>query len=186
MNKSNYKNTLDKIKASNEFKNATVNKLNHMIDQKSQKKKFNLRFKQRQIGILATCAIMIFCVLTIIPNITPDNNGRDIHGKITPDITEPDTSPPMTSVIINIEGKIISVSDDGKSFKLDTGLTVIITDETEIGLTGPNAPLQEDQYIEPSFRVGNSISAFTLDDISSKKVKATVIYTNWNWDNPNR
>ncbi len=89
------------------------------------------------------------------------------------------------SVAINIEGKIIEVADDNKSFKLDNGKWVIINEDTELGISGPTAAPKEEQLFEPTFRVGNSIAGFTLDN-TKDTVIAYAIYTNWNWDNPIR
>ncbi len=89
----------------------------------------------------------------------------------------------MGDVVVNIEGVITEVSDDGNSFLLDSGKWVIVTDETELGITGPNAALRDEQYLEETFRVGNSISGFT-EDTTSEELIAYAIYTNWNWESP--
>ncbi len=91
--------------------------------------------------------------------------------------------PIQASAVVNIEGVIVSVSEDGKSFLLDTGKTVIITNETEMGITGPNAAPKDEQFFEDTFRVGNSISGFTEDD-SSDEIVAYAIYNNWSWEDP--
>ncbi len=87
------------------------------------------------------------------------------------------------SVVVNIEGKIVAVSENGKSFLLDTGKWVEVTKDTELGITGPTAAPKDEQFFEESFRVGNSIVGFTLDE-NAKKLKAYAIYTNWNWEKP--
>ncbi len=91
----------------------------------------------------------------------------------------------MRSVMVNIEGIIVEVSEDGKRFKLNTGKWVVVTENTELGITSPNAAPKEKQYFEPTFRIGNSIAGFTLDE-STDTLIAYAIYTNWNWENPIR
>ncbi len=90
---------------------------------------------------------------------------------------------PTGSVIVNIEGIITEVSEDGNSFLLDNGKWIEITKDTELGITGPNATPKDEQYFEETFRVGNSIAGFT-EDINAETVVAYAIYTNWNWENP--
>ena len=60
---------------------------------------------------------------------------------------------------------------------------VIITDETVLGITGPNAAPLDQQFLDEEFSVGNSVAGFTLDDTSEPEVTAHSIYTNWNFDN---
>ncbi len=86
-------------------------------------------------------------------------------------------------VAVNIEGVITEVSKDGLSFKLDNGKWVYITDDTAIGQTCTSVEQKDSLLIEPTFRVGNSIAGFTLDE-NSEKIEAYAIYTNWNWENP--
>ncbi len=88
-----------------------------------------------------------------------------------------------SDVAVNIEGTITEVSKDGKSFRLDNGMWIIIDKHTEMGITGPNAAPKEEQYFEPTFRVGNSIAGFT-EYPDGEIILAYAIYTNWNWDNP--
>ncbi|MBO2945258.1 hypothetical protein JJQ72_14865 [Paenibacillus sp. F411] len=90
---------------------------------------------------------------------------------------------PMGSAIVNIEGVITEVSEDGKSFLLDTGKWVTVNNETEMGITGPAAAPKDEQYFEDTFRVGNSIAGFTEDENAAELV-AYAIYTNWNWEEP--
>ncbi len=88
------------------------------------------------------------------------------------------------SVIVNIEGVITEVSEDGSRLVLDSGQAVLITAETVMGIEGPNAAPKEEQFFESSFRVGNSIAGFTED--AGDEVIAYAIYTNWNWEDPVR
>ncbi len=86
-------------------------------------------------------------------------------------------------VIVNLEGKITEVSTDGKNFKLENGPWIITDDQTKLGISGPNALPKEDQYFEPTFRVGNSIAGFS-ETPDGEIIFAQVIYTNWNWEDP--
>ncbi len=90
---------------------------------------------------------------------------------------------PMGSVVVNIEGTITEVSEDGQRFLLDTGKWVTVTANTELGIGGPNAAPIEEQFFEDTFRVGNSIAGFTEDE-SAEELVAYAIYTNWNWEDP--
>ena len=96
-----------------------------------------------------------------------------------------DNSAPAAKAMINIEGVITEVGEDGLSFTLDNGMEVVVTDGTELGIDGPTAPPKEEQLFEPEFRVGNLIGGFT-EDTSSEPVTAAAIYTNWNFEDPIR
>jgi len=96
-----------------------------------------------------------------------------------------DNSGPAASGVVNIDGVITEVGEDGLSFMLDNGMEVVVTDETELGIDGPTAAPKEEQLFEPTFRVGNLIAGFT-EDTSADPVTAAVIYTNWNFENPIR
>ena len=98
---------------------------------------------------------------------------------------EVDSSSPSAKAMVNIQGIITAVSENGMNFQLDNKQWVVVTDETKIGISGPTAAPREEQFFEPTFRVGNSIAGFALDN-SSARVTAYAIYTNWNWKNPTR
>lgn len=182
MSKDKYIKTIDKIKASESFKKDTLLILEKEMNNNKgtvykMKKKTN-----KAIGLVAACLVMVLGVIAFMPNASNDvDKPNDIADNTV--IEEPQGTP-MGKAVVNIEGKIIEVSDDGKSFKLDNGLWVKITDETELGITGPTAAPKEEQFFEETFRVGNSIAGFTLDEISNDRVTAYAIYTNWNWENP--
>jgi len=94
-----------------------------------------------------------------------------------------DINAPSACAAVNIEGVIKEVSEDGLSFKLDNGKWIHVTENTEIGITGPTAA--KEQFFEPTFRVGNMIAGWS-SDIEGKSIEAFAIYTNWNWDDPIR
>ena len=83
--------------------------------------------------------------------------------------------------IINIKGIITDISVDGKSYFVDNKTWVTITSKTTYGKVA-DKPLVE-QFIEPTFRVGNSLEAFSAKPNASN-VKLQAVYTNWNWDAP--
>jgi hypothetical protein len=79
---------------------------------------------------------------------------------------------------VNIEGTISEVSKDGKSFKVGD-LWVTVTGKTQYGVTGPTAPDPSEQLVDKEFKVGNFVSGYTSGDVSSGKVNAERIYSNF-------
>nr|WP_232337079.1 hypothetical protein [Lysinibacillus timonensis] len=117
--------------------------------------------------------------LIVLTN-TADDAAIDLTERIVVD-----NSIPAAKAMLNIEGIITEVGEDGMSFTLENGMEVVVTDETELGIDGPTAPAKEEQLFEPTFRVGNLIGGFA-EDTSTRPVTAAVIYTNWNFENPIR
>ena len=135
--------------------------------------------------LMGVVACLVLAVGIISFNMPQSLDGTDVAGL---DLTERivvDSNAPSGKVMVNIEGVIVEVSKDGLSFKLDNGKWVKVTDETEIGITGPTAAPKDEQFFEPTFRVGNSIAGFTLDE-NADEIVAYAIYTNWNWEDPIR
>jgi hypothetical protein len=128
------------------------------------------------IGSLVACAAFAIVVLTNINN--------DVALDLT-EIIVVDNSGPPAKVMVNIEGIITEVGEDGLSFTLDNGMEVVVTDETELGIDGPTAPPKAEQFFELTFRVGNLIGGYT-EDMSADPVTAAAIFTNWNFENPIR
>ncbi|MHA7965515.1 hypothetical protein ACX93W_15385 [Paenibacillus sp. CAU 1782] len=87
-------------------------------------------------------------------------------------------APPAAKGAVNIDGVIEEVSADGQSFRIGD-LWVTVTDATEYGITGPNAPALSEQLVSEDFKVGNAVSGFTSGDIASGKVTAEKIYNNF-------
>lgn len=165
-----YERTMQSITASEGFKTSTLK----LIKEKEREKMNHI--KKIIIG-LAACMLIAVGTFALPKNNTPDT-GFDLRDRIVID-----ADAPMACVAVNIEGVIVEVSDDGLSFKLDTGKWVVIDDSTEYGTTLPTSAAIEDQYLEATFRVGNSIAGFS-ESPDEPKVLAYAIYTNWNWDNP--
>lgn len=167
-----YKKVMNQIHASEEFKSKMQKEM--MEYEKKEKRVFMKNIKL--IVSFVSCAVIAVGAFTNI------NNDAAI------DLTERivvDNSAPAASVMLNIEGVITEVGEDGMSFTLDNGMKVVVTDETELGIDGPTAPPKEEQLFEPTFRVGNLIGGFT-ENTSENPVTAAVIYTNWNFENPIR
>ncbi len=87
---------------------------------------------------------------------------------------------PLADVVVNIEGIITQVSKDGKSFRLDNGKWIITDRQTIMGITGSTAAPKDEQYLESTFRIGNSIAGFS-ETPEGEIIVAYAIYTNWNW-----
>lgn len=169
---SDYKNKMDQIMASDTFKARTLHRL-------EQERRYQMNNTKKIIIGLAACAVLTLSMVGYNMS-EPQIQVAEI------DFTERikvDSNAPAACVAANIEGVIVEISDDGMSIKLDNGKWVKIDDNTEFGTTLPTSAAIEDQLIEPTFRVGNSIAGFTLDENRSK-VLAYAIYINWNWDDP--
>lgn len=165
-----YKNVMKQIHASEEFKRKMQEEM-----MKYEKRSF-MKKVRISVGSLVACAVI--AVLAMV----------NINHDTTIDLTErivADHSAPAASALVNIEGTITEVGEDGLSFTLDNGMEVVVTDKTKIGIDGPTAPPKEEQLFEPTFRVGNLIGGYT-EDTSSNPIQAAAIYTNWNFEHPIR
>ncbi|MBO2945260.1 hypothetical protein JJQ72_14875 [Paenibacillus sp. F411] len=91
----------------------------------------------------------------------------------------------VADVIVNIEGIITDVSDDGMSFRIDHEKWVTVTNDTEIGTIATSEDNKAKMLFEPTFRVGNLVTGFTEDE-HADEIIAYAIYTNWNWNDPIR
>ncbi|MEH7344735.1 hypothetical protein V7122_12835 [Bacillus sp. JJ1532] len=168
-----YKKVMKQIHASEEFKSKMQKE---MMEYEQKEKRVIMKNIKLMVGSLVACAVIAIVALT--------NTNNDAALDLTERIVV-DNSGPAASVMLNIEGTITEVGDDGLSFTLDNGMEVVITDETKLGIDGPTAPPKEEQLFEPTFRVGNLIGGFT-EDTSADPVTAAAIYTNWNFENPIR
>lgn len=191
MKKEKYMSELNKIKASDEFKNNTYNLMikelerrendtNHIKKENRAKGESNMRKNNRVMAAVLTvaaCAMIAIGVGKMGAQPTQPTVPNDRQNVATED-----RPAPMGKVAVNIEGVITEVSEDGKEFKLDNGQWVVVNSDTELGINSPTAAPKDEQLFEDKFEVGNSIAGFTLDDTSKDKVTAYSIYTNWNWD----
>ncbi|MCT1542039.1 hypothetical protein [Lysinibacillus capsici] len=165
-----YKNVMKQIHASEEFKRKMQEEM-----MKYEKRSF-MKKVRISVGSLVACAVIAVLAMVNINHDTP----IDLTERIVAD-----HSTPAASALVNIEGTITEVGEDGLSFTLDNGMEVVVTDKTKIGIDGPTAPPKEEQLFEPTFRVGNLIGGYT-EDTSSNPVQAAAIYTNWNFEHPIR
>lgn len=165
-----YKNVMKQIHASEEFKRKIQEEM------MEYKKRSFMKKIRISVGSLIACAVIAVLAIVNINHDTP----IDLTERIVAD-----HSAPAASALVNIEGTITEVGEDGLSFTLDNGMEVVVTDKTKIGIDGPTAPPKEEQLFEPTFRVGNLIGGYT-EDTSSHPVQAAAIYTNWNFEHPIR
>jgi hypothetical protein len=168
-----YKEVMKQIHASEEFKSKMQKE---MMEYEKKEKRVYMKNLKLIVGSLVACAVIAVVALT------------NINNDVALDLTERivvDHSAPGAKAMVNIDGVITEVGEDGLSFTLDNGMEVVVTDETELGIDGPTAPPKEEQFFEPTFRVGNLIGGFT-EDTTADPVTAAVIYTNWNFENPIR
>ncbi|MBD3921708.1 hypothetical protein H8B09_23280 [Paenibacillus sp. PR3] len=170
MKKSVYKSAMSHLKTSEDFQEATYNKLiNH-------KGTMNMELAKKRkvmgwtVGV-AACAVLAVGLITLnqdSPASTPSS---------PPGVTETTKPPTMGKVAVNIDGIISEVSADGKSFKVGD-LWVTVTPETKMGIDGATAAAPSEELLQKEFKVGNIVSGFTTDDLSTGKVNATNIYNN--------
>lgn len=173
---SNYKKTMSKIHATDDFKSQTL----QLIEQNMTNERRNNMTIKRLMVAVAACMVVAVGMFGFNQMST---NDQVVEVNLLDRMTI-DREGPGGKAIVNIEGTITELGQDGLSFKLDNGTWVSINDETELGIHGTTAAPKEEQFFEPTFRVGNSIAGFTLDE--GDKVVAFAIYTNWNWDDPIR
>ena len=168
-----YKKVMKQIHASEEFKDKVQKE---MMEFEKKEKRIFMNKISLMVGSLVACAVIAVVALTNINN--------DISIDLTERIVVVNSGP-AAKAMVNIEGVITEVGEDGMSFTLDNGMKVVVTDKTKLGIDGPTAPAKEEQLFEPTFRVGNLISGFT-EDTNADPVTAAAIYTNWNFENPIR
>jgi hypothetical protein len=172
--KNRYQKTMNSVKASEGFKTETLQKL----ENQTKRGRTNMKQSKKMVLGMAASLAILAGVFGFMPGDEPA--AIDLTTRIVVDANAINACQ-----AVNIEGTITDVSEDGMSFELDNGKWVHVTDETEIGITSPTAAAAEDQYFEPTFRVGNMIAGFTLEE-SGDEVIAYAIYTNWNWEDPIR
>ncbi|OBZ09578.1 hypothetical protein A8L34_20035 [Bacillus sp. FJAT-27264] len=183
MKKSLYKSAMSHVKTSEDFNEVTYQKLlSEMNNTKlttinnhnNHKERVNMQTAKKRavkgwtIGI-AACAVLAVGTFTM--------NQSTLFNTQSPSAVNT-TKPPVTGkAAVNIEGVISEVSADGKSFKVGD-LWVTVTDATELGIKGPNAAKPSEELLQKEFKVGNIVSGYTSQDISTGKVTADNIYNN--------
>ncbi|PWW00950.1 hypothetical protein DFQ01_11197 [Paenibacillus cellulosilyticus] len=168
MKKSVYKSAMSHLKTSENFQEATYNKL------MKHKETMNMELSKKRkvigwtVGI-AACAALAVGIITLnqdAPASTPSSQPT------TSVMTKP---PTMGKMAVNIDGIISEVCEDGKSFKVGE-LWVDVTDQTKLGSSEPTAAKPSDELLQKKFEVGDIVSGYTSQDVSTGKVTADVIY----------
>lgn len=183
MKKSVYKSAMSQLRTSDDFKEATYQKLMLELDKTTnnstvQKEPIKMEKSKKKltgwtVGI-AAAAILAVGVISINQNqnnpaSTPTNQEQTAEATTKPPI--------MGKVAVNIDGVISEVSPDGKSFKVGD-LWVEVTDQTQLGSSEPTAAEPSEELLQKDFKVGNIVSGYTAQDVSTGKVTADVIYNN--------
>lgn len=184
MKKSVYNSAMSRVKTSEDFKEVTYQKLmlelektTHTTTMNEERVKMEKTSKRKLTGLtvgLAAAAILAVGVISINQNqsnpaSTPTNQEQT---------AEATTKPPISGkVAVNIDGVISEVSADGKSFKVGD-LWVEVTDQTKLGSNEPTAEKPSEELLQKEFKVGNIVSGYTSQDVSTGKVTADVIYNN--------
>lgn len=184
MKKFLYKSAMSRVKTSEHFQQETEQKLllamerNRSVNTESTKGRIQMETVKKTrvrwtIGLTA-CAVLIAGMFIV--NINNSQQNEPPVGGERPPVAA--TQPPAKGKgAVNIDGVITEVSADGKSFKVGD-LWVTVTDQTGMGIQGPNAAPPSEQLLQKEFRVGNVVSGFTSQDVSSGRVTADVIYNN--------
>lgn len=170
MKKSVYKSAMSHVKISEDFQEATYTKW------MNQKGTVNMEMTKKRkatawMSGIAACAVLAVGLIALNQNSPAPTTSTQ------PESTAVAKPPIMGKVAVNIDGIISEVSEDGKSFKVGD-LWVTVTPETKMGIDGPTAAEPSEELLQKEFKVGNIVSGFTTDDISTGKVNATNIYNN--------
>lgn len=180
MKKSVYKSAMSRLKTSEDFNEVTYRKLMSEINKTTQtttsipkeRVKMENVMKRKLTGWtvgIAAAAVLAVGIFTVVPHSsTPAPAPSASVG----------TKPPiMGKVAVNIDGVISEVSADGKSFKVGD-LWVTVTPDTQMGIDGPTAAEPDETLLQKEFKVGNTVSGYTSEDVSTGKVNAARIYNN--------
>ncbi|OUS74879.1 hypothetical protein B1748_20080 [Paenibacillus sp. MY03] len=188
MKKPGYKEALSKLKMSEDFRERTIAMLEreqHKMEADGTLKgeirmnTVNTTKKNKwaawSVGV-AACAVLAVGIVAWGGN---DGGNVPAPGTNNGVVDSQQPAPPSSGkAVVNIDGVIEEVAADGKSFRVGD-LWVSVTDETEYGIPGPNAPEASEQLVSKEFKVGNAVSGFTSDDVASGKVTAQRIYNNF-------
>lgn len=156
------------LKTSENFQEATYKKL---MDHKEQMN-MELAKKRKVTGWtagIATCALLAVGIFTL------SHNSPATTPTSQPAATATAKPPTMGKVAVNIDGVISEVSADGKSFKVGD-LWVDVTDQTKLGSSEPTAAKPSEELLQKNFQVGDIVSGYTSQDVSTGKVTVDVIY----------
>ncbi len=159
-----YKTAFDHVRPGADFEKRTL----ALLDQQRRKKEIHFMNRKK---ITAICGGIAACLLLAV-GIFSMNRGGIAPGQ--------STQPPAVAAkgIVNIDGIIDEVAPGGQSFRIGD-LWVAVDADTLYGIPGPNALPMEEQLVSDEFEVGNAVSGYTEDDISSGNVYAVRIYNNF-------
>lgn len=188
MKKPSYKEALSKLKMSEDFKDRTIAMLEReqkKMDEQQQSKGAIMMNTANQpkrnkwtawtVGV-AACAVLAIGVVAFSGN---EGGTEPTPGTGSGVVDTQQPAPPTTGKAqVNIDGVIEEVGADGNSFRVGE-LWVTVTDETLYGIPGSTAPDASEQLVSKEFKVGNTVSGFTSDDVTSGKVTAVRIYNNF-------
>lgn len=191
--KPSYKDAMSHLKRSEDFEERTIKKLG--LDPTTKTKgastmtttyKATPSRKKWTIwtGGIAACAVLALGIYafnpgneTAVPTPTPIVDSGSTNQQAGTIADEP-PGQMAGKRVVNFEGVIEEVSEDGLSFRVGE-LWVTVNDATEYGITGPTAPPVSEQLVSDDFKVGNTVAGFTSEDVSSGKVTAERIYNNF-------
>lgn len=192
MKKSDYKSAMSKLNTSEDFEQRMLERLRLEKQKKINSDKrwgvVNMKtakpaVRKNKAAIWATsiaaCAVLTLSIYTVNQN--GSSNAPDpVTNNPNGGIVENNGPGPGTSAKqrVNIDGVIDEVSADGQSFRIGK-LWVKVTANTTYGITGPTAPDPSEQLVSKEFKVGNTVSGFTSEDVTSGEVTAEVIYNNF-------
>lgn len=179
MKKSVYKSAMSRVKTSENFQEATYRKLMSEMEKTTPSKindhKERVRMNTAKKRTITGWSIGIAaCAVLSVSLIATNQPAPKLPGQPPTTITKP---PISGKVAVNIDGVITEVSADGKSFKVGD-LWVEVTGQTKLGSNEPTATAPSEDLLQKEFKVGNIVSGYTSQDVSSGKVTADVIYNN--------
>jgi len=195
MKRSVYKSAMSHLKTSENFNEATYQKLMREMEKTEPKGTINQiqtkemakmeKAKKRSLtgwtAGVAACAVLAVGIFAINQNGSKGDQTAaptNAPAATSQPSAAPTQKPPIRGkVAVNIDGVISEVSADGKSFKVGD-LWVEVTDQTRLGSSEPTAAEPSEELLSKTFKVGNIVSGYTSQDVSTGKVTADVIYNN--------
>lgn len=181
MKRNKYQTAISQLRVSNDFQEKTCQRLLLEMERKemgkNRRRHINMESTMKKTRRMRTWGIgLTACVLLTVGALSLSGNLNFIGNQGV----NPGNEPPIIqgAMAVNIDGIISEVSEDGKSFKVED-LWVTVTEDTQYGATGPNDLPPDEQLLEKEFKVGNAVSGYTTQDITTGKVTADIIYNNF-------
>ncbi|MFJ7663977.1 hypothetical protein ACIQXW_16525 [Lysinibacillus sp. NPDC097162] len=169
MRKSVYKSAMEQVKINDRFKEETYKKFMQSTAIKEEyRMKNSMKLSLKNLGMIVTVCTVLTGTYTMIQHSKTDTQSTLVE------IDKPQTT---AKAVVNIEGTITEVNANGNSFKIGD-LWVTVTNKTQLGIKGPTAAKPSEELLQKEFKVGNFISGYTSQDVSTGKVTADVIYNN--------